>query len=170
MSKSSSLSRFIVTAALISAAYVMLTYVSAGLGLAYGNIQFRLSEALNVLAVFTPAAIPGLAIGCVIGNIASPFGLIDVVVGALATTFSAISIRLLAKVSGKATPYISILPPVFFNAVLVGLEIVWFLPQGISWVGFAITASEVATGEFFVCTLLGLPVYFGIKKYSNKLF
>lgn len=170
MNKRTSLSRFIVTAALISAAYVVLTYVSASLGLAYGNIQFRLSEALNVLAVFTPAAIPGLAVGCVIGNLGSPFGLIDVVVGTLATTLSAISIRLLAKVSGKAIPYISILPPVIFNAVLVGLEIVWFLPQGVSWLGFAITALEVALGELFVCTLLGLPVYFGIKKYSNKLF
>ena len=76
MSKTKTLSRFIVTAALIAAAYAALTYLSAALGLAYGGIQFRISEALNILAAFTPAAVPGLMIGCVIGNIGSPMGLV----------------------------------------------------------------------------------------------
>ncbi len=169
MKKTTSLSHFVVTAALISAAYAVLTYVSAVLGLAYGNIQFRLSEALNILAAFTPAAVPGLMIGCVIGNMASPLGLIDAVVGAAATGLSAVAIRLLARCSGKLTPYISILPPVVFNAVLIGLEIVWFLPGSVTWVGFTLTALEVALGELAVCTVLGLPIYFGVKRYSNRL-
>ncbi len=163
------LSRFVVTAALIAAAYAVLTYVSAALGLAYGNIQFRLSEALNILAAFTPAAVPGLMIGCIIGNIASPFGLIDVIVGTIATGLSAVTIRLLSKVCGKLTPYISILPPTVFNAVLIGLEIVWFLPEGVTWVGFCLTALEIALGEIAVCTVLGIPIYFGAKRHLNGL-
>lgn len=170
MNKRTSLSRFIVTAALISAAYVVLTYVSAGLGLAYGNIQFRLSEALNVLAVFTPAAVPGLTLGCLLGNITSPFGIVDIIIGTLATLLSALSIRFLSRAAKGATPYLSILPPTLFNAVLVGLEITWFLPEGITWVGFALAASEVALGELVVCAVLGLPVYFGIKRFSVILF
>ena len=130
MSKTKTLSRFIVTAALIAAAYAALTYLSAALGLAYGGIQFRISEALNILAAFTPAAVPGLMIGCVIGNIASPMGLVDIVVGTVATGLAAVSIRLIAKHCGKATPYLSIIPPTVFNAVLVGLEVTLFLTDG----------------------------------------
>ena len=170
MSKSQTLSRYIVTAALIAASYAALTYVSAFLGLAYGGIQFRLSEALNILAAFTPAAIPGLVIGCVIGNIASPFGLVDMVVGASATLLAAVSIRLMAKLCGKATPYFGILPPTLFNAVLVGLEITWFLPEGITWAGFSLIALEVAIGEIAVCGALGVPLYFTAKKYMKRLF
>ena len=67
--------RYVVLAAVIAAAYIVLTYISATLGLAYGGIQFRVSEALNILAAFTPAAIFGLTIGCFISNIGSPFPL-----------------------------------------------------------------------------------------------
>ena len=89
MSQKSNASRTLVTAALIAAAYAALTYVSAAMGLAYGEVQFRLSEALCVLAAFTPAAIPGLTIGCVLGNITSPLGIADIVFGAAATLLSA---------------------------------------------------------------------------------
>ncbi len=170
MSKSQTLSRYIVTAALIAAAYAALTYVSAFLGLAYGGIQFRLSEALNILAAFTPAAIPGLMIGCVIGNIGSPFGLVDIVVGTVATGLAAVLIRLMAKCCGKLTPYLGILPPTLFNAVLVGLEITWFLPEGVTWAGFLLVAVEVAIGEIAVCGALGVPLYFTAKKHMKKLF
>ena len=73
--KSKKTARLTVLTALIAAAYVALTYLSASMGLAFGQIQFRLSEALNILAAFTPAAIPGLTIGCFLSNITSPFPL-----------------------------------------------------------------------------------------------
>ena len=168
MSNSKSLSRFVVTAALIAAAYAALTYVSAALGLAYGGIQFRLSEALNILAAFTPAAIPGLMIGCVIGNIGSPFGLVDIVVGTVATGLAAASIRAIAKYCGKLTPYLGILPPTLFNAVLVGLEITWFLSEGVTWAGFLLVAAEVAIGEIAVCGALGVPLYLMSKKHMKN--
>ena len=72
-------------AGLIGALYAVLTYVSSMMGLAYGEVQFRISEALTILPVFTPAAIPGLVIGCIIANIGSPFGMVDIVCGTLAT-------------------------------------------------------------------------------------
>lgn len=70
---------FVVKAGLIAALYAVLTYVASLLGMAYMGVQFRISEALTVLPVFTPAAIPGLVIGCFLGNLGSPFGMVDVI-------------------------------------------------------------------------------------------
>ena len=170
MNSNKTLSRYIVTAALIAAAYTALTYISAALGIAYGNVQFRLSEALNVLALFTPAAVPGLTVGCFLGNIASPFGLVDVLIGTVATLLSALNIRLIAKFAGKTTPFLTVLPPTVFNAVLIGLEIVWFLPSGVTFVGFLISALEVAVGEIAVMSALGIPLYYIVKKRARILF
>lgn len=172
MSKTKTLSRFIVTAALIAAAYAALTYLSAALGLAYGGIQFRLSEALNILAAFTPAAVPGLMIGCVIGNIGSPMGLVDIVVGTVATGLAAVTIRLIAKYCGKATPYLGIIPPTVFNAVLVGLEVTLLLTDGapVTLLGFTVIALEVALGEVVVCGALGVPLYYTVKNRLKGLF
>ena len=64
--------RFLALGAVIAALYAVLTYVAAAVNLAYGPVQFRFSEALTVLPVFTPAAIPGLTLGCVIANLGSP--------------------------------------------------------------------------------------------------
>ena len=170
MKRQTTLSRYVVTAALIAAAYAALTYLSAAFGIAYGNIQFRLSEALNVLAAFTPAAIPGLTLGCLLGNITSPFGIVDILIGTFATLLSAVSIRLLSRVAKNATPYLAILPPTLFNAVLVGLEITWFLPEGVTFLGFIVTAAEVAVGEIAVCGILGVPLYYVTKARLKSFF
>ena len=66
-----------------------LTYLAMALNLAYGSIQFRFSEALTILPIFTPAAVPGLAIGCLIGNLASPYPL-DLVFGTAASLIAAL--------------------------------------------------------------------------------
>ena len=73
--------RFLTESAVIAALYAAATYLSAAFSLAYGPVQFRLSEALTVLSTLTPAAIPGLTIGCIIGNISSPMGIWDVLGG-----------------------------------------------------------------------------------------
>lgn len=163
MQKTKSVSRSVVISALIAAIYAALTYFSAALGIAYGNIQFRLSEALNILALFTPAAIPGLTIGCVLGNITSPLGLIDVVLGAVATLLSVLTIRILGQYLKKGAPYLAVLPPTIFNAVIVGLEITFFTPETASFVGFLIIAAEVAISEIGVMLILGLPLYYILK-------
>ena len=163
--KKTKTARYVVLSALIAAAYVTLTYISAALGLAYGGTQFRLSEALNILAALTPAAVPGLTIGCFISNISSPFPL-DMVFGTAATFFSAMLIRLTAKFGKKATPYLATLPPSVFNAILVGLQITFFTDESASLTVFLLSATSVFIGEFTVCAALGIPLYYSLK---NKL-
>lgn len=164
MNRYERITRRMAVAALIAAIYTALTYISAGLGIAYGGIQFRLSEVLNILPLFTPAAVPGLAIGCFFGNITSPFGILDVVLGTLATFLSAISVQMLGKAIRKGRPFVAVLPPTLFNAVIVGLEIAAFVPDTSYATAFLISAAQVGLGELGVCTLLGIPFYYISKK------
>lgn len=148
-----------VKGAVIAAIYACLTYLAGLLNIAYGSIQFRISEALTILPVFTSAAIPGLTVGCFLGNLASPFGLIDVVLGTLATFIAAVLSRRLAKIKFKGLPILAPLPPVIANALIIGAEIAFFLPEGFSIVGFLLAAAQVGLGQLVVCYLLGLPLY-----------
>ena len=156
---------YLVQGAMIAAVYAAATYLSALLGIAYGPIQFRFSEALTILAVFTPAAIPGLTVGCVLGNITSPFGVWDIVFGSAATLAAAIFARLLRNVKIKNFPLLSLLMSVVFNALIVGAEITFLFPsQAPSLAAFVISALEVGAGELAVCLAGGIPVYYGIRK------
>lgn len=170
MNNSKGAARQIVTAALIAAAYVALTYISSALGIAYGSVQFRLSEALMVLPLFTPAAVSGLTIGCLIGNLGSPFGMLDIILGTLATFLASILVRFLGKAFGKSAPFISILPPVIFNALIVGLELAVFSPEGSYMAVFLLSAAQIALGEAVVYIVLGIPICFVIKRYKKFLF
>ena len=161
---------FLVTGGLIAALYAVATYFSAALGLAYGGIQFRFSEALTIFPVFTPAAIPGLIIGCFIGNLGSPFGMVDVLLGTLATAFAAICSHYTCKITFRRLPLISMFFPVLFNAIIVGAEVAWFLPEGISIVGFLVCAAEVAAGELVICYGRGIPLFYLIKRSKISLF
>lgn len=149
--------RFIVQSALIAALYAALTYVAAALNLAYGPVQFRFSEALTVLAAFTPAAIPGLAIGCFLGNLSSPM-ILDVVLGTLATLLAAGCSYLTRNIRFKNLPLLSLLFPVIFNALIVGAEITFFLPEGFSMQGYLLNAAWVGLGELVVCYVGGVPL------------
>ena len=150
--------RFLTEAGLIAAAYAATTYLCALWGLAYGEVQFRFSEALTILPLFTPAAIPGLTLGCLIANIGSPLGMVDVVCGSLATLIAAVGVRLVRHVRIKNVARLAPLIPVVANALIVGLEISWFLPEGLTWAGFAGAALSVGLGELVVCYGLGLPL------------
>lgn len=163
---------FLAQAAMIAAIYAALTYAAASLGLAYGNIQLRFSEAMTLLAVFTPAAIPGLTIGCFLGNLGSPFGLIDILCGTFATFLASVMSYQLRKVRVKNVPWLSALPPVIMNALIVGFEIAWFMPEGLTWIGFAVSALEVGAGELIVCCGLGLPLAVMLEKTGSakKIF
>lgn len=165
-------SAYITQAAVIAALYAALTYFASVFGIAYGNVQFRFSEALTVLAVFTPAAIPGLTVGCFIGNLGSPFGIMDIILGTLATFLAAYFTYVTRGAGGK---FGYALAPVFstlFNAVIIGLEIAVFLPEGLTWAGFAISALQVGVGELAVCCVLGIPLRIIIEKTPGlkKLF
>ena len=153
-------------AAVIAALYAAFTYLAATFGIAYGPIQFRFSEALTVLPIFTPAAIPGLTIGCLVSNIAS-FNPIDMLFGTAATLIAAILTRVCRRYTLFKAPLLSLLPPVLMNALLVGLEISIFYLDGFTLGGFAISFLEVGLGQLLVCYGLGLPLYFPLNKHKN---
>lgn len=151
--------------AMIAAIYAAATYLSAVFGIAYNAIQFRFSEVLTVLSLFTPAAIPGLTIGCIIGNLTSPFGVWDIIFGSIATFLAAITARGLRNVKIKGLPLLSIIMPAIFNAFIVGAEITLLMPSDSqSLAAFAVCALEVGAGELAVCLAGGIPLYYSLNK------
>lgn len=156
---------YAVQGALIAAIYAALTYAVAPLS--FGPTQFRISEALTVLPVFTPAAIPGLAIGCIISNLSSPYPL-DMVFGTLATVLAAVMTRWTRKIKIKGIPLLSFLFPTVFNGLIVGAEITLFTPDQAGIIGFVTSAAGVALGEAVVCYTLGILLYTGLR--HTKIF
>ena len=154
------------TAGVIAALYAALTYAAAGLGIAYGPIQFRFSEALTVLPIFTPAAIPGLAVGCLIANLAS-FNPIDLLFGTAATLIAALLTARFKNIKTFGAPLLSLFPPVIMNALLVGLEMSLFYLDSFTLGGFIISFMEVGVGQLLVCYGLGLPLYFALEKHKR---
>lgn len=162
--------RFMVESAVIAALYTVLTFVAASMNLAYGPVQFRFSEAMTVLPAFTPAAIPGLTIGCFLSNLGSPLGIVDWFFGTLATLLAAIFTYLLRNVKWKGIPFLSVVPPVICNAVVIGVEIAClsdngsFSMTGFSLIGFWSAAISVGLGELVVCAALGFPLMIALHK------
>ena len=138
-------------AAVIGALYVVLTMCIAPFGVAYGAIQFRVSEAMCVLPYYFPEAKWGLFIGCLIANILSPFGLPDVIFGSLATLLAALTT---AKMPHK---WLAPLPPVLFNGVIIG-ALVAFYNAGFGPAypaAFAFNAATIGLGELVACYVFG---------------
>ena len=138
--------------AVLAAAYVALTHLQNLLlpGSASWAIQFRVSEVLCVLAFFTPAAVPGLTVGCLIFNLTSGMALpLDFLVGSLATLLATGAMRLLRK-----WPLLGLLMPALFNSFLVGWELSVYIGGG-----FWLNALYVAIGEAAVLLILGWPLY-----------
>ena len=157
---------FITQAAVIAALYVALTYISSAMGLAYNSVQFRLSEILTVLPVFTPAAIPGLTLGCFIANISSPFGIIDILCGTLATFLASVVTYAVRNITLKGMPVLATIPPVLFNALIIGLEI-WYLEGKLPEI-FFISALQVGAGQAVMCIVAGLAFIRAVRK--TKIF
>lgn len=154
--------RFMVQGALIAAIYAVLTIAFAPIS--YGPVQVRVSEALTVLPFFTPAAIPGLFLGCIIANVYGMVtgmgaGIWDVVFGSLATLIAAyISYKMPRK-------WLVPLPPVLVNAVVIGfmLNVLLKLPllPTMLWVG---------VGEVAACYVIGYPLMLVLEKYKHRIF
>ena len=164
MNKNKKKTTFVVQSAVIAALYAGLTYAASMLNLAYGSIQFRFSEALTILATISPAAIPGLTVGCFLGNITSPYGLIDIICGTIATLLAAILSYKTRNIKFKDLPLLSAFFPVIANAIIVGIEITIFMPEGFKLQVFLINALQIAVGQLVMCYGLGLPLYNVIKK------
>ena len=157
--------RSITLAAMIAALYVCLTYVAHIFGLDIGAIQVRVSEALCVLPYFTTAAVPGLAVGCLIANLlmATPA---DVVFGTLATLIGAAGTRLLRKWS----PYLAPIPPIVSNAVIIPFVIAYSGGMPFEPMLLLGMAGTVGLGEVISCAVLGIPLLFILKRYRVRLF
>ena len=153
--------RQLVHASLIAALYVALSYLQNFLipGSTSMAIQFRVSEALCVLAFFTPAAIPGLTVGCLLFNLSNAALPLDTLVGSLATLLAAVGMYLTGKVTVKGFPFLGMLMPAVFNGLLVGWELALCMGGG-----FWLNASYVALGEMGVLLTLGTFLYYAIKK------
>ncbi|MCR5451759.1 MAG: QueT transporter family protein [Lachnospiraceae bacterium] len=152
---------FITQSGLIAALYVALTLVFAPIS--FGEIQIRIAESLTILPMFTPAAIPGLFIGCLLGNFMGGAVLPDVIFGSLATLIGALFTRKLRKTS----PFIACLPPIISNTVIVPLVLrfAYGLNLPIIWMAFT-----VAVGEIIGCGVLGCALYFALNKRKEFIF
>lgn len=162
----------------IAALYVALTFAQEAI---FPNstsmaVQFRMSEALTMLCVFTPSAIPGLTIGCLFANIISVGALpVDMIMGTLATFLATLSMYKLRNVRIKGMPILSALMPAIFNGVIIGLEIELFFIEGpFNFVSFLTQAGLVALGEVVVLFTVGLLFEKAIRnknfeKYLNNV-
>lgn len=162
--------RYLTQAAIIAALYAVLTHLQNLLlpGSATWAIQMRLSEALCVLALFTPAAIPGLTLGCLIFNITYAAALpLDFVLGSAATLLAAEGMWLTRKVTVHGYPLLAMLMPAIANAILVGWELTVYIGGG-----FGLNALYVALGEIAVLLVPGSLLYYALKKrgLDSKLF
>ena len=151
----------LVQAAMIAALYIVLTFIANALGLANQAIQVRFSEALTILPYFTPAAIPGLFVGCLLSNLLTGCALPDIIFGSLATVVGAFFTYKLRKYKWLAP-----VPPIVANAIVVPLVLLYAYGITPLWFSFV----TVTAGEIISCGILGMLLLFTLNKYRGKLF
>lgn len=151
---------YIVQAAIIAALYAALALLFAPIS--YGLMQVRISEALTILPLFTPAAVPGLFVGCLLANVVGGFGFYDILFGSLATLLAAyLSYKL------RRHRFLVPLPPVIVNALVVGYMLTYVFKVGAPlWMSIA----YVGVGQFLACYVLGIPLSFALSKVWAKMF
>ncbi|MDD2968131.1 MAG: QueT transporter family protein [Lachnospiraceae bacterium] len=152
---------FMTQAAMIAAIYVILTFLANALGLASGAIQIRFSEALTILPFFTPAAIPGLFIGCLLSNTLTGCVPLDIVFGSLATLLGAIGTYSLRRYKWMAA-----IPPIAANTIIVPFVLKYAYGIEPLWFSFA----TVFAGEVISCGVLGMILLFSLQKNAKKIF
>lgn len=152
---------FTTQAAMIAAVYVVLTLLFAPFS--FGEVQIRIAEALTILPLFTPAAIPGLFVGCLIANITGGAILPDIIFGSLATLIGAYGTYMLRN----ARPVMATLPPIIANSIIVPL--VLFYGYGVN-LPIPFMMLTVGAGEVVGCGVLGLVLYGVLKKYAPVVF
>ena len=168
--------RKITFAGVIAAVYFTLTLLLTPIS--FGNIQARLSEALTLLALLAPEAIWGVTLGCLLSNVfgvlmgTNILGVLDIVIGTLATLMAGYLTYRFRKIRIKGIPWLSAFMPIIFNGIFIGLEFALALASaesfGIVWL---VAGGEVAIGEAISCLGLGLPLALYLEKNQviNKL-
>jgi uncharacterized membrane protein len=163
-------------AGVIAALYIAL--VLAGAMVSFGPVQFRFAELLAVLPFFFPIAVPGLFVGCIIANMFSPYGLIDVVVGSSASLIAGLCTMQIGKSLGRermGSKLLACLPPIIVNAVMIGAMITWFIlgdfTSGLFLTTFVAYSAYVGLGQLGVMYLLGMPlmIYMSKSGMYNRL-
>lgn len=160
---------FLTQAAMIAALYVVLTFIANAFGLANYAVQVRFSEALTILPYFTPAAIPGLFIGCLLSNILTGCALPDIIFGSLATLIGALGTYALRRWKWCAP-----ICPIAANTIIVPLVLIYgygLMIEGLSVLQcFGYYCLTVGAGELISCGVLGMLLLFTLLKYRGKLF
>ena len=153
---------FLTQAAMIAALYVVLTLAINAFGLASGAIQVRVSEALTILPYFTPAAIPGLFIGCLLSNTITGCALFDIIFGSIATLLGAVGTYLL-----RGHKWLAPVSPIIAHTIIVPfvLSYVYGTPGTIPYLMLT-----VGIGEVLSCGVLGMVLLFALNKYRTTLF
>jgi len=151
---------FITQAALIAAIYVVLVFVFKPIS--FSNIQIRIAEALTILPFFTPAAIPGLAIGCLLGNFLGAADMLDIIFGTLATLLGATGSYLLRR-----NKFLVPLPPILSNTVIIP----WILryAYGLT-LPIPLMMATVGIGEVLSCGVLGIFLLLVLNQYKDVIF
>lgn len=152
---------FLTQSAMIAAIYVVLTIIFRPFS--FGEIQVRIAEALTILPVFTPAAIPGLFVGCLIGNLIGGGILPDIIFGSLATLIGALFTHLLRKQNKFLAP----IPPIASNIVIIPLILRY--AYGVN-LPLPITMLTVGIGEIISCGVFGMILYSALKKNQYRIF
>ncbi len=155
--------RKIAFAAVIGAAYAALTMLLAPIS--YGPVQFRIAEVLCILPFFFPFSVWGLFVGCVIANLLSAYGVLDIIFGSMATLLAGFCTMYIGKISPNAvwSKVLACLPPVIYNAGIVGAVIAYQLVSAPGatepfWPTYTIVGLQVGAGELGVLYILGLPL------------
>lgn len=152
---------FLTQAALIAALYVVLTLISNVLGLASMQIQVRFSEALTILPYFTPAAVPGVFIGCLMSNLLAGGALLDIVFGSLATLLAAVLTYLFRRFKWLAP-----LPPIVCNTLIIPFVLKYAYGIIPLWLSFL----TVCAGEIISAGVFGMLLLFTLQKYKKQIF
>ena len=151
---------FTTQAAMIAAIYVVLTVVFAPFS--FGSVQVRIAEALTILPAFTPAAIPGLFVGCLIGNILGGAMLPDIIFGTLATLIGAVFTYILRNQNKFLAPL-----PIVANTVIIPYVLRFAYGEAIP---IPLLMLSIGIGEVISCGVLGMILYFTLNKYKHRLF
>ena len=144
-------------AGVIAALYAAITFAFSSLS--YGPLQIRPAEALTILPLFFAESVPALFVGCLIANLLSPYGFIDIAVGSLVTLIAAVFTRLLKKY-----PPAGFIPPIVLNATI--LPIVWYFAAGDA--AFWLNLISILLTQTLFIVGLGTPLYFGIKRAKKS--
>lgn len=157
----------LVQAAMIAALYVVLTVLANSLGLASQAIQVRFSEALTILPFFTPAAVPGLYVGCILANLLTGSALWDIVFGSIATLLGALGTYAIGKLPFQRKKWLTPLPPILANTLIIPwiLSLVYQLEGSIPY--FMLT---VGAGEIISCGILGMILLLALEKHAGRIF